>query len=296
MGQAMIDSGQMLAADLALDPVGRPIVAGAPLDGSEGLTVARFSASGQLDPSFGEMGLATIPVPGGQATTAAARADSGVVVAGSVQESATIQRPAVGVLDANGEPIAGPGVLGGTPNAAGTALADVRGALAAKHGREYLVGTGYSSRSCGQPFVARVDQDLALDESFGTNGFVTYPKLPCGYLVGAASAGKGRVVAAGTSRGRIFAFMVGANGNRRWTGRQPYVFDRRGVRTAAFDLSRSGRSYFVGGQVELKRCQAKRKACVGMAVIKLTRSGRRAKGFGSDGIAAAPHLAAPSRP
>jgi uncharacterized delta-60 repeat protein len=182
--------GAVIPRDLLVLPDGRILVTATALTATggtaPGILVARLTAGGQLDPTFGTNGVATVTTAAGGVTLghAALQSDGKIVLAGT--HPVTSPAGVVARLTADGAPDAGFGtggqvrvLFGGAP----TRLDDV-----AVDGSGRLVVTGWRSTGSsvkGQVVVARfAAADGALDTTYGTGtpGYTTTD------LAGAAAA------------------------------------------------------------------------------------------------------------
>ena len=88
VAQAAFGEGKHIARDLALDPDGRIVVAGvevSPAPATARFEVVRYGPTGIRDPTFGSMGVTTVPFEGGaSATGVSADATGRITLAGNV--------------------------------------------------------------------------------------------------------------------------------------------------------------------------------------------------------------------
>ncbi|MDX6684484.1 MAG: hypothetical protein QOF86_612, partial [Baekduia sp.] len=167
--------GAVIPTDVLVLPDGRILVGATALTGTGGTTpamlVARLSAGGQLDTSFGTNGIATVTTSGGVSLGGLARQSTGaIVLAGNHGVSAT-SAGVLARLTPDGAPDGAFGTGGGQVRVllggAGTHLNDL-----AVDGADRLVATGWRSSggsARGQLTVARFTPLGAIDATYGTS-------------------------------------------------------------------------------------------------------------------------------
>ena len=196
-----IGSIDALAWSVAIQDDGKIVLAGyARYGGLDHLTVARYTTSGGLDPSFGTGGVVSTPIGSvsAWAWTVAIQDDGKIVAAGDAATSggsdfAVVRYTTGGVLDAS----FGTGGVVTTPVGSGRAM--VRDIAIQEDGGIVAAGTTYSN-SIENFALARYTVTGALDASFGTGGIVITP-------IGTSEDGAedvaiqedGRIVAAGSA-------------------------------------------------------------------------------------------------
>jgi uncharacterized delta-60 repeat protein len=142
--------------------------------GNAGATVvARFRATGALDPTFGTGGMVSLSLPNGFSPGAVAVRGGRIVVAGS--SGLSPQVAALARLDGSGhlDPTFGTGGIVLTPMA-GVSLGATRVAIAAD-GSVTAAGFSYDSALNWRAFVARYDASGVLDASYGAGGIALVP-------------------------------------------------------------------------------------------------------------------------
>lgn len=218
-GRASADFGGLdeSARALAIAPDGTILVAGHMRTGSSviELAIARFDATGTLDPTFGTGGITSTDVPGSGFTHAMVRLPTGRIVLASnsdLNNGVLVAYDDDGNLDAGfgtGGMVAVPGVTLSALAVAGDAIVAVGaeatvfgdGAVVARFGFDGTAGqvttfasdssakaialdpTGRlvvagSTNGCMDTFVARLFADGTPDPDFGTNGVATLDIAP----------------------------------------------------------------------------------------------------------------------
>lgn len=189
----------------ALQADGRILVTGNAMPASDipRLLVARYTADGRLDASFGQDGLVTYttgPDGASYGRAIAVQDDGRIVVSGYTISAQSIvvlvvRLNADGTLDTdfgtNGVTLVS--VLDGNPAlSAGMALA------IQPDGAIVVAGTAMSPEIMGQGFVLRLSTDGSLDTGFGTNGiFRVDTGAWVSLLYGLTLPGDGSIIAAG---------------------------------------------------------------------------------------------------
>jgi uncharacterized delta-60 repeat protein len=163
------------ASAVAIQPDGKIIVAGTVESiGKLDFALARYDASGALDPSFGNAGKVTLESPGydDAALAIAIQSDGKIVVAGHAWDEAH-HDVALARFDSSGNP----DLQFGND---GTVLTDFAGATDAAEAIALqsdgaLVVAGYSDGGATRSdlLVARYRSDGSLDTTFGVSGWVT---------------------------------------------------------------------------------------------------------------------------
>ena len=195
-----------IATAVALQPDGRIVVAGYEGDDSgvdRDFAVARFSADGSLDASFGAGGRVTANLTQGpdDAQDVVLQPDGKIVVAGIAGSQFGLLR-----LNPDGTGDASFGAGGGVRTDVG-GLAFVTSVVLQADGR-IVVGGSSSTGPSGTFALARHLPDGRLDPSFGTGGLVrtdVAPGLESVYAM--ALQPDGRIVAAGPMGARDFAVV-----------------------------------------------------------------------------------------
>jgi uncharacterized delta-60 repeat protein len=266
------------------------IVLAATLESPDGsapsrIAVARVLPDGDLDPSFGDDGIAVVG-PDGARASALALTHEGVIVVGGGVPAGDGDAPLVLRLAPDGTPddsFDGDGAWSGVATPlrgwARDVLAGADGSVA------FAVGATPGALVPSALLAARLTPAGALDPAFGGGDGVSEAVLgPAlardGGATGIVSGPGGRIVLAGTVAGRggraegaVVRFLAdgridpgfGRAGVARLTA-------RRGLRVAALARARDGR-LVVGG----------RSASPNAAVVRLRANGRRDTGFGSGG-------------
>jgi uncharacterized delta-60 repeat protein len=192
------------APAVALQPDGRIVAAGSTFGGDgEDFALARYTANGDLDPSFGRGGMVTTDFRGQDAAQAVAvEPDGRIVAAGTTQGSGLGTGAgdfALARYDADGS-------LDPTFGTAGLVTTDAGGADAVDaiavqpDGRIVAVGSTLGP-SGGDLALARYEPDGSLDPSFGSGGIVTTDVGGEDQALAVALMPDGRIVVAGSSFG-----------------------------------------------------------------------------------------------
>jgi uncharacterized delta-60 repeat protein len=152
---------------------GQVIAAGFARFGNRQITLARYTTSGPLDPSFGNAGVATANIPGtdAEAWRAVLQPDGKILVAGLARSDH--ERIAVARFNPDGSldsAFAGGGAFQFSASAVGDSGAF---ALALAPDGRFYVG-GYTNGGSGDAMVVlRFNADGSLDATYGSNGFAT---------------------------------------------------------------------------------------------------------------------------
>jgi uncharacterized delta-60 repeat protein len=283
---------------LATDSDGRILAAG---PAARGMGVTRFTRDGKQDESFGDRGVAFVPLTSGgdrfvetRVNSLAVTGDGRIAVAGWVRaESGSggdiVQRFVIARFTADGRPdtsFSGDGILSEVPPGATTALVL---ALVPGPGGGLLVAGEVDETFA----VARYRDDGTLDPAFGAGGVarVTAPGHPGGEARALTVLPDGRIVAAG--------YTTDAPGDTLWTvaaltpaGAPDPGFGTGGVRTESFDdYSRAsaivmygGDRFDVVGSAWDRWGEAYDGELTGRAaIVRYTPSGNRDDSFGSGG-------------
>ena len=209
-GKVVTDIGTQgdVATAVALQADGKILVVGqdqATPGGPEDLVVVRYDSSGQLDPTFGLGGIATVSDPGFADFGYAIAVDAGgnIVVAGVKGDLHTNNDPLVVRLDSSG-------MLDPSFGSGGETVVNFRGApentsayaLAIQPDGRIVIGGTATTWSGDVPSVsglARLTVTGALDPTFGSNGIVltSFPGSRGDSLSGLALQSDGRIVAVG---------------------------------------------------------------------------------------------------
>lgn len=210
---------------LAIDSSNKILVAGFSINGSSHtIAVARFTANGTLDGSFGTSGVKLIDIPStdiDQGLGIAIQADGNIVVAGKSQSNIVVARlnGSDGSLDAT---------FGSGDGYVTTAIGDDAGAFAVviQPADQMIVVAGYSDLSV---VLARYDVDGNLDTTFGDlgTGWIIDPK---GSLE--STCGNCTVCPTGPT-GTIGLSSVSANGVTTTTSNSDVLMDSMNVTPAA---------------------------------------------------------------
>jgi uncharacterized delta-60 repeat protein len=145
--------------------------------GNAGKTVvARYTAAGALDPTFGAGGMVTLSLPNPFWGIGVAVRGGKVVVGGSAEFSPTAQVALVR-LDGSGalDPTFGTGGVVLTPVAAASGSAGAWRVAIAADGSVTAAGTYLEPSSIWRAFVARYDANGVLDAGYGTGGLAIVP-------------------------------------------------------------------------------------------------------------------------
>ncbi|MBL8312054.1 MAG: hypothetical protein JNL19_16655 [Burkholderiales bacterium] len=167
-----IGAGHDFAFALALQPDGKAIVAGeCAVASSSNFCLARFTAGGVLDTSFGSAGIVITPMGanGEQATSLAVQTDGKIVVAGGCSNGSSFaycvaRYNANGALDAS---FNGTGKVITAMGSGGSASA-----LAVQPDGKIVVAGSCSNGGNSDFCLARYTASGALDPTFGSNGKV----------------------------------------------------------------------------------------------------------------------------
>lgn len=168
-------------------PDGRILVAGTweAVWGEGGAAVARLTADGQVDPTYGSAGLARTPMgAGGWVRGTTLQADGSIVLAGSSQRQGYDPRFVVARITAAGVPDPSFGARGeASVRIAGVASAVANDVSLGPGGSLYVAGQASDGAVTapatlrGRPFVARFRSDGTLEPRYGNWGVAT-PMAP----------------------------------------------------------------------------------------------------------------------
>ncbi len=198
------------AHDVAIQPDGKIVVA-VDRSGTTHLTVARYTASGTLDPTFGTDGIASVEMwnPDGKLTeTSVVTLDGGTILLGGNRlvtsaggsELLVARLTSTGALDTTSFFGSGTARFLKTSEAGeNEALSEI---LVEPDGKLILAGwRGPNSRAATHPVVARVDRSGTYDSTFSCNGVADDPVGSRGgwALNAAALTSTGKIVAGGTA-------------------------------------------------------------------------------------------------
>jgi uncharacterized delta-60 repeat protein len=174
-GGVVIAPSTSQGSALARQPDGKLVAVGYRIASPNRFMVARYDATGALDPGFGTGGVAETALGAGSATARAValQADGKIVVAGSClngpsdAQFAVVRYEADGTLDATFG-TGGIVIVGGPTDENG------RGVAVQADGKLVVVGRQWTGTQ--NIFVlARFETDGTLDATFGTGGWVTGP-------------------------------------------------------------------------------------------------------------------------
>ena len=198
------------AVAAALQPDGKVVVAGGVLFGAgvnSGLyaVVARFTASGSLDPTFGRAGKALVKLE--SARTVAIQPDGNIVATGNVGPIRTGDKLAIFRLTRAGrfDP-----TFGRNGETVANFDSNARGLALQPDGR--ILVAGRTANSPARFGVSRFAADGTLDTTFGEGGVARTAFTSAG---GAAAVGvepDGKIVAGGISGGDFAVVRYGARG------------------------------------------------------------------------------------
>jgi uncharacterized delta-60 repeat protein len=194
------------AGALVVQPDGRLVVAGDSLRGSHyEFALARYTTSGQLDPSFGDGGIAETQINGGNsaAETLALQPDGKLVAAGSTWTDEQVLPPglfAVARYQTDGSLDRGFGVDGTVVTAVGPVGVDDASSVAIQPDGK-IVAAGSSNDGTADSFaLVRYESGGELDPSFGVGGKVTTSLSAADDWISAiAVRPNGKIVAVGTA-------------------------------------------------------------------------------------------------
>jgi uncharacterized delta-60 repeat protein len=259
------------AAGLAVEDTGKVLVAGA---GEGGAAVVRYLPDGQLDPSYGEGGiahLATVGVTSG-ASVEAVRGINALAVDGAGealvlwQGTKLTRLTPAGALDSSFGS-GGTATLGRFRFNSLTTLTD---------GSILLAGYGY-----GSPYMvaAKVRPDGSLDAAFGSGGYAAVAIGPRETNAAArriAVRTNGRIVLAGFSHGRPALVQLLVD------GRPDLSFGNRGRAVAPSSLRGEATALSLGGKGRTLigcRCSRSRSKASLLALLRYTAAGKIDPGF-----------------
>jgi uncharacterized delta-60 repeat protein len=183
---------------MALQPDGKIVAAGSAYNGSQDVVaLARYSANGSLDTTFGSGGIVTTPVGTSASALAVAFQGNGQIVAAGLANNGSQNAITIARYDADGSLDAGFGSSGIVTTPVGSA-AGARSLVLQPDGKIVAVGGAYNGDS-GEFALARYNADGSLDPTFGAGGLVT---TPIGDSAGANEAAlqpDGKILVAGSS-------------------------------------------------------------------------------------------------
>lgn len=192
------------AAGLAVQAGGKIVVVGTTGGfGNSSFAVARYTAGGRLDPSFGNGGEVTFQFDGLSSTAAgvAVQSDGKVLVVGSAVAGGVDLPPAGHFALARLNPDGSPDLSFGQGGEVVTSFGftdDRANAVVLQHDGKIVVAGSSSTDNQGDIALARYKPDGSLDASFGQGGEVT-TNFPLAYseAVAVALQGDGKLVVAG---------------------------------------------------------------------------------------------------
>jgi uncharacterized delta-60 repeat protein len=274
-GTVTVDiNGSACGNTLVLQPDGKIVIAGTGIDSGSGalaFAAVRLLPSGRLDPSFGQGGIATVPIGSGAIANAVARQSDGkIVLAGTAafahNEFAVVRLNADGSLD---QSFATHGVGTLTPAAAAWGMA------LQPDGK--LVLAGEQSNGSGQAFMAaRFLPGGSPDPGFGSGGIVTVPIGTTAIANAVALQSDGKIVLAGNAfTGTGVAAAVRLLGS----GSLDQSFGSAGIATAPMWKAINALAVQRDGKILL--------AATGASAVRMNSNGSLDQGFGSGGIATA---------
>ena len=173
------NSGASVPSVITLQPDGKIVAAGGgTVNGVNVVSVWRTNALGQLDPSFGQQGLALIPFPSFSAITGVAIAPDGkIVVVGTTggttpREFALLRLNTDGTLDTSFG-------TGGLVTASLSLGDDFAQAMAIEPDGSILVAGSIAPASGAAALgLVHFGSDGSLDIGFGAGGVISYPVVP----------------------------------------------------------------------------------------------------------------------
>jgi uncharacterized delta-60 repeat protein len=281
--------GNLSAAfDVAVQPDGKIVVVGVAGSGAAGsdFGIARYSATGTLDPTFGTGGLVTTDFGGGsdQANGVALQPDGKIVVVGPLQGK-------FGVARYNPD-----GSLDSTFGSGGKVITDASpsfdGAfdVAVWNGKIVVGGgTGLFASGASDFQLVRYDSDGTLDSSFGGSGIVTTDFGASDNIFGIAVTADGKITAAGGTKGASPGDFAVARYNS--DGSLDSTFDGDGKATTDFsaDSDDVGEGVVVQptGSITVAGIAGSGSPGTAFAVVRYTATGNLDTAFGSGGKASA---------
>lgn len=165
--------------------------------------VLRVNANGEPDPTFGEEGWASMPVPSEPRLQAIAVDAEGRIVLGGARLAPNFTIPMVVRMTANGEADTSFGA-GSNGVAVITSLPDtldatwsVQAIAADRYGALSLAITNFSPLPVNRTGLARLDATGAFDASFATSGWLDLTREDGARMESLALRSDGRIVAAG---------------------------------------------------------------------------------------------------
>lgn len=189
------------AEAVAIQPDGKVVAAGySSGEGGNVFALARYTANGTLDSTFGSGGTVTTPIGSSSdiASAVVLQSDGKIVAVGysakgnfSDYDFALARYTAAGALDST----FGTGGIVTTP--IGSADDHAWGAAIQSDGKIVVAGQSFTSPSESDAVVARYTSDGDLDSAFGTGGIVTTDIGPLDGLSDVAIQPDGKIVGAG---------------------------------------------------------------------------------------------------
>ena len=281
--------GNLSAAfDVAVQPDGKIVAVGVAGNGAAGsdFGIARYSANGTLDPTFGTGGLVTTDFGGGsdQANGVALQPDGKIVVVGPLQGK-------FGVARYNPD-----GSLDSTFGSGGKVITDASpsfdGAfdVAVWNGKIVVGGgTGLFASGASDFQLVRYNGDGTLDSSFGGSGIVTTDLGASDNIFGIAVTADGKITAAGGTKGASPGDFAVARYNS--DGSLDSTFDGDGKITTDFsaDSDDVGEGVVVQptGSITVAGIAGSGSPGTAFAVVRYTATGNLDTAFGSGGKASA---------
>jgi uncharacterized delta-60 repeat protein len=281
--------GNLSAAfDVAVQPDGKIVVVGVAGSGAAGsdFGIARYSATGTLDPTFGTGGLVTTDFGGGsdQANGVALQPDGKIVVVGPLQGK-------FGVARYNPD-----GSLDSTFGSGGKVITDASpsfdGAFDVAVWSGKIVvggGTGLFASGASDFQLVRYDSYGTLDSSFGGSGIVTTDFGASDNIFGIAVTADGKITAAGGTKGASPGDFAVARYNS--DGSLDSTFDGDGKATTDFsaDSDDVGEGVVVQptGSITVAGIAGSGSPGTAFAVVRYTATGNLDTAFGSGGKASA---------
>jgi uncharacterized delta-60 repeat protein len=281
--------GNLSAAfDVAVQPDGKIVAVGVAGSGAAGsdFGIARYSANGTLDPTFGTGGLVTTDFGGGsdQANGVALQPDGKIVVVGPLQGK-------FGVARYNPD-----GSLDSTFGSGGKVITDASpsfdGAFDVAVWSGKIVvggGTGLFPSGASDFQLVRYNGDGTLDSSFGGSGIVTTDFGASDNIFGIAVTADGRITATGGTKGVSPGDLAVARYNS--NGSLDSTFDSDGITTTDFsaDSDDVGEGVVVQptGSITVAGIAGSGASGTAFAVVRYTETGNLDTAFGSGGKASA---------
>ena len=279
------------AADVIVQPDGKPVVAGA--EGPPGDTrfaLTRYAVDGRRDRGFGSGGSVTTDFPAGDAAASVlVRERSGRLVAAGrwflgPRNTSQHSEFALARYNPDGSLDLTFGTAGRVTTSFGPDFAFAN-AAAEQRGRKLLVAGTYASRDGGRArgVLARYNADGSLDKLFGSGGRIRIPRSSTAESVVVEPRGR-IVVGGGSSDGEalmLSRFLPSGSPDPSF-GRRGRVIERFGdyrlypIRAAAVALQPDGKILAGGYQLGMGRGHA-----TAFAVARFTRTGKLDRSFGA---------------